>query len=59
MKMNRAVKVLVVDDSALVRDILARGLSLDPKIEVVGKASDPYKARDLIVQLKPDVWPLK
>lgn len=56
--MNRVVRVLVVDDSALVRDILARGLSLDPKIEVVGKASDPYKARDLIVQVKPDVLTL-
>ncbi len=52
------IRVLVVDDSALVREILTRGLSLDPNIEVVGSASDPYKARDLIIQLKPDVLTL-
>lgn len=54
----RKTKVLVIDDSALVRDILARGLSLDPEIEVVGTASDPYAARDKIVKLKPDVLTL-
>lgn len=54
----RKIKVLVVDDSALVRDILSQGLSLDPEIEVVGTASDPYNARDKIVQLKPDVLTL-
>ena len=56
--MNRRVRVLVVDDSALVRDILARGLALDPELEVVGTAADPYAARDRIVQLKPDVLTL-
>lgn len=54
----KKIKVLVVDDSALVRDILARGLSLDPKIEVVGTASDPYAARDQIVKLRPHVLTL-
>lgn len=54
----RNIKVLVVDDSALVRDILAQGLSLDPAIEVVGTASDPYSARDKIIKLKPDVLTL-
>lgn len=49
------IKVLVVDDSALVRDILEKGLSADPEIEVVGKAGDVYAARDKIVFLKPDV----
>ncbi|MCB2198164.1 chemotaxis response regulator protein-glutamate methylesterase [bacterium] len=52
------VRVLIVDDSALVREILSRGLSSDPGIEVVGTASDPYVARDRIVQLKPDVLTL-
>lgn len=54
----KKIKVLVIDDSALVRDILARGLAMDPEIEVVGTASDPYVARDKIVQLKPDVLTL-
>jgi len=54
----RKVKVLVVDDSALVRDILSRGLSMDREIEVVGVASDPFAARDKIIQLKPDVLTL-
>lgn len=52
------IKVLVVDDSALVRDILSQGLAKDPQIEVVGTASDPYVARDKIVKLKPDVLTL-
>jgi two-component system chemotaxis response regulator CheB len=52
------IKVLVVDDSALVRDILSQGLARDPHIEVVGTASDPFVARDKIVQLKPDVLTL-
>jgi len=56
--MTRRTRVLVVDDSALVRDILARGLALDPDVEVVGTAADPYAARDRIVQLKPDVLTL-
>ncbi|MEW6182066.1 MAG: chemotaxis response regulator protein-glutamate methylesterase [Bacillota bacterium] len=54
----RKIKVLVVDDSALVRDILAQGLAKDPQIEVVGAASDPYVARDKIVKLRPDVLTL-
>jgi Chemotaxis response regulator containing a CheY-like receiver domain and a methylesterase domain len=56
--MARKIRVLVVDDSALVRQILSSGLALDPAIEVVGSASDPYIARDKIVQLKPDVLTL-
>jgi two-component system, chemotaxis family, protein-glutamate methylesterase/glutaminase len=57
-KTRRKVRVLVVDDSALIRDLLARGLSLDPLIEVVGTAPDVYVARDKIVELKPDVLTL-
>jgi two-component system, chemotaxis family, protein-glutamate methylesterase/glutaminase len=52
--MNK-IKVLVVDDSALVRDILKKGLSNDPGIEVIDVASDVYSARDKIVLKKPDV----
>ncbi|MBN1956811.1 MAG: chemotaxis response regulator protein-glutamate methylesterase, partial [Desulfuromonadales bacterium] len=56
--MAKTIRVLVVDDSALVRQILSSGLSLDPAIEVVGTAADPYAARDKIMQLKPDVLTL-
>ncbi|TRX01412.1 protein-glutamate methylesterase/protein-glutamine glutaminase [Candidatus Methylobacter oryzae] len=52
---NRAVRVLIVDDSALVRRILSDGMRRDPEIEVVGEASNPYTARDLMVELQPDV----
>jgi len=51
----RKTRVLIVDDSAVVRDILTRELARDPEIEVVGTAPDPYVARDKIVLLKPDV----
>ncbi|MFH1841952.1 MAG: chemotaxis response regulator protein-glutamate methylesterase [bacterium] len=56
--MPRPIKVLVVDDSALVRGILSQGLAQDPELEVVGTAADPFQARDKIVQLKPDVLTL-
>jgi two-component system chemotaxis response regulator CheB len=49
------IKVLVVDDSAVVRQILQAALSADPDIEVVGTAPDPFVARDLIVQHHPVV----
>jgi two-component system, chemotaxis family, protein-glutamate methylesterase/glutaminase len=52
------VKVLVVDDSALVRKVLEEGLRADPRITVVGTAPDPYVARDLIIRHKPDVLTL-
>lgn len=55
---RKKVRVLVVDDSAIARDLLERGLSADPGIEVVGKASDAFAARDKIVFLKPDVMTL-
>ena len=53
-----AVKVLIVDDSAVVREVLTRELSRQPGIEVVGTAPDPYIARDKILQLDPDVMTL-
>jgi two-component system chemotaxis response regulator CheB len=49
------IKVLIVDDSAVVRQLLSRQLARDPGIEVVGTAPDPFIARDKIVQLNPDV----
>jgi two-component system, chemotaxis family, protein-glutamate methylesterase/glutaminase len=53
-KLNK-IRVLVVDDSAIVRKIFSEELSKYPDIEVVGAAPDPYVARDKIVSLKPDV----
>jgi two-component system, chemotaxis family, protein-glutamate methylesterase/glutaminase len=52
------IKVLVVDDSAVVRQILQQELSRDPEIEVVGAAPDPYVARDMILEKRPDVLTL-
>jgi two-component system chemotaxis response regulator CheB len=52
------IKVLVVDDSALVRQMLGEMLNADPALEVVGTASDPYDARDKVKQLHPDVMTL-
>jgi two-component system, chemotaxis family, protein-glutamate methylesterase/glutaminase len=49
------IKVLVVDDSALVRKILSAMLMRSPDIQVVGTASDPYAAREKIKSLNPDV----
>lgn len=49
------IKVLIVDDAALMRKLLTEILSSSPKIEVVGTAADPFIARDKIKQLNPDV----
>jgi two-component system chemotaxis response regulator CheB len=49
------VKVLIVDDSALVRRMLTEILGAAPGVEVIGTASDPYMARDKIKALNPDV----
>jgi two-component system, chemotaxis family, protein-glutamate methylesterase/glutaminase len=49
------IKVLIVDDSALVRRLLTEMFGSDSALEVVGTASDPYMARDKIKQLNPDV----
>lgn len=53
-----ATKVLIVDDSALIRQMLQEMLSSDPNIEVVGAAADPYDAREKIKSLRPDVLTL-
>ena len=55
MKPGRPVRVLIVDDSALVRSLLERAFRQDAELEVVGTARNPYEARDLMVKLKPDV----
>lgn len=52
------IRVLIVDDSALMRQVLTEILSQDPEIEVVGAAADPYVAREKILRLKPDVLTL-
>ncbi len=49
------VRVLVVDDSSVVRTVLTRELSKDPEIEIIGSAPDAFVARDKIVALRPDV----
>lgn len=49
------IRVLIIDDSDLVRDLLETGLNTDPSIEVVGKAGDVYEARDMIVNHRLDV----
>lgn len=52
------IRVLVVDDSALVRKAIGDALAPDPEIEVVGTACDPYVAREKILRLDPDVLTL-
>lgn len=56
--MMKRIRVLVVDDSALVRELLTAGLAKDPELEVVGSAANPFIARDKIVELRPDVLTL-
>jgi two-component system chemotaxis response regulator CheB len=56
--MPERIRVLIVDDSPLVCDLLSKGLSADPGIEVVGTASDPYAAVEQIVKLQPQVLTL-
>src|SRR5438270_13660919 len=52
------IRVLIVDDSAIVRKILSDALASEPDMEVVGTAPDPYVARDKILALNPDVLTL-
>ncbi len=56
--MNKRIKVLVIDDSALMRKLLSEILGSDPQIDVVGTAPDAYVARDMIKSLNPDVLTL-
>ena len=58
MPVERKIRVLIVDDSAIVRKILTEALSGEDDLEVVGTAPDPYVARDKILALRPDVLTL-
>jgi two-component system chemotaxis response regulator CheB len=55
MTMAGKIKVLIIDDSALIREFLRETLSADPDLDVIGTAADPYFARDKVVKLRPDV----
>ena len=52
---GKRIRVLVVDDSILFREVLSKGISSDLNIDVVATASDPFDARDKIIEYKPDV----
>jgi len=52
------IKVLIIDDSALVRQLLTEIFNSDPDITVIGTAQDPYDAREKIKKLNPDVLTL-
>lgn len=54
----RKIKLLVVDDSILFREVLSRYIRQDAEIDVVGTAGDPYNARDMILKYEPDVMTL-
>lgn len=58
MNIKKKVRVLVVDDSMVFRETIARGISADAGIEVVATASDAYSARDRIIEFEPDVMTL-
>jgi two-component system chemotaxis response regulator CheB len=58
MSPDRKQRVLIVDDSALVRQVLTNILSRHPMLEVVGIAKDPYDARERVKELNPDVLTL-
>lgn len=54
----RKIRVLVVEDSMFFRELLVKKLNVDPEIEVVASARDPFEARDMIIKYKPDVMTL-
>lgn len=54
----RPIRVLVVEDSIVFRELLVQNLNKDPAIQVVGTAKDPFEARDAILAYKPDVMTL-
>jgi two-component system chemotaxis response regulator CheB len=52
---SKKIRVLVVDDSVVFREIIARGISAEPGIEVVATAKDPYEASEMIMKYEPDI----
>lgn len=55
MVIDKKIRVLVIDDSILFREIIVKGISLDSNIEVVAVAANPFEARDKIIEVHPDV----
>lgn len=55
MSTYKKIKVLVVDDSLMFRELLAKAIATDQRLEVIAKAVDAYDARDKILQYHPDV----
>lgn len=55
MHINKKIRVLVVDDSLVFREILKKGISADKDIEVVAVTGDPFEAKDKILEYNPDV----
>ncbi|AZK47933.1 protein-glutamate methylesterase/protein-glutamine glutaminase [Paenibacillus lentus] len=55
MLVGEKIKVLVVDDSMVFREVISRGITTDPQIEVIATAGDPYEARDKILKYHPNI----
>jgi two-component system chemotaxis response regulator CheB len=55
MEKFKKSKVLIVDDSVLFREVLSRAISADPTLKVIASATDPFDAKDKILQFEPDV----
>lgn len=55
MDKQKKIRVLVVDDSLVFREMITRGITSDPQIEVAAVAGDPFEARDKILETHPDV----
>ncbi len=55
---GRKIRVMVVDDSPTIRQIITKAISADPEIHVVGEAGDPYEARSMMLEINPDVLTL-
>ena len=54
----KKIRLLIVEDSLFFRELLVKNLGNDPAIEIVATASDPFEARDAILEYKPDVMTL-
>ena len=58
MDNNKKIKVFIVDDQRVVRNVIRKMITTDPRIEVVGEASNPFEASELIPEKEPDVLTL-